>query len=560
MSFSARLIQDELTVEAGATTPLSLEIINRGDQPAQFEIAIDGLDPEWNAIPVPLTTIQPGETQNEKIFVKPPRTSESAAGSYPFVVRVRSFENSESKDLQGALHIRPFHQLSLEISPKKAHCSPFRKSASFEATIINLGNASHTIQLFGNDTDSSLAFEIDTPQLPLESGQQKTIEVEVSPKSNRFFSNRLFSISLTARSTEHPNVVAMGQAQLEQRPAMSIGALVAIIFVLVAIGLWAVLIPKAPRFMLNVDSTAVTTGTPVIIRWSPALSDEKVTITALNAPIYQGPGGVGQVSYTPTTTGSINISGFASIDKRRSETESITLNVTTPPVVPDPVIEQFKLDQTNIALGSPVTVFYKVKNADKVVLLPIGKDLDPTVNETQITANNLLTTQYSLVATNSAGKSIEKSISVKITQPSKAKIIAFTASPSKLFAPGTVTLSWQCNSDAVRVELSDGTNNQVVPTTGTQSIAITKNTIFTLTAIDDQAISAKQIIKVSIIPPPAPPIPNAGATAGATGTTDGTIPPSSAGTSPPNQTSSTADGGGSGGAASAGTTGQTTGI
>lgn len=557
--------QDELTVEAGATTPLTIEIINRSENSGQFEITIEGLDSEWTAIPVPLSTVGPGETQSEKIFIRPPRSSESGAGSYPFVIKVRSFEDNETKDIQGALQIRPYHHISLEISPKKAYCSPFRKSTTFEATIINLGNATHTIQLFGNDSDDSLAFDVETPQVPLEAGQQRTVNVDVRPKTSRLVSNRLFGISLSARSMEHPSVVAMGQAQLEQRPAVSIGALLAILFVVAASGLWAYLIPKAPRFELTVDNTSVSTNTPVTIHWSPALSNENVTIMALNAPIYQGPGGVGQCIYTPTVTGPLNISGYATMDRQKSEIQNITLNVTTPPIIPDPVIDEFKLDQTHIALNNPVTIFYKVKNAVKVVLLPLGKDLDPGVNETQITADNLNTKQYSLVATNSLGKSVEKSVSVVVTQPSKAKIIAFTASATKLPAPGTVTLSWQCNSDAVRVELSDGNTSQVVNSTGTQSLAVTKDTTYTLTATDDQAITVVQHIKVQIVPPPPPPIIQPGTTtAGTPTTTSGTQPTSGTGSTATGTTATgtttgtqgTGDSGGSGGALTSGGQGE----
>src|SRR5688500_16264011 len=96
MSFSAKLESDLISVEAGATVPVSLEVNNKGEAPDRFEVEIEGLDPEWTAVPVPVFSANPGENHSEKIFFKPPRASESLAGNYPFVVKVRSLDTGES--------------------------------------------------------------------------------------------------------------------------------------------------------------------------------------------------------------------------------------------------------------------------------------------------------------------------------------------------------------------------------------------------------------------------------------------------------------------------------
>lgn len=49
MSFSIRLANDEATVEPGSSVPVAFEIVNAGAKEEEFEISMEGLDPEWAA-------------------------------------------------------------------------------------------------------------------------------------------------------------------------------------------------------------------------------------------------------------------------------------------------------------------------------------------------------------------------------------------------------------------------------------------------------------------------------------------------------------------------------
>src|SRR6185503_11001728 len=97
MSFTIRLSQDLTAVEAGATVPLSIELTNKGEEADRYEMQVEGLDPEWTASPEPVFTVGQHEIHSQKVFFKPPRASESLAGNYPFVVRVRSLESGDAR-------------------------------------------------------------------------------------------------------------------------------------------------------------------------------------------------------------------------------------------------------------------------------------------------------------------------------------------------------------------------------------------------------------------------------------------------------------------------------
>jgi len=93
MSFSLALALDVVPVEPGSTVPLTVSITNRAETREQFDLEIEGLDPEWTAVPVAVFEIGPGETRQEKVLFRIARSSESLAGAYPFVVKVRSLES-----------------------------------------------------------------------------------------------------------------------------------------------------------------------------------------------------------------------------------------------------------------------------------------------------------------------------------------------------------------------------------------------------------------------------------------------------------------------------------
>ena len=142
MSFTVRLSSDLITAEAGSSAPVAVDVANRSEDADRFELEIEGLDPEWTAVPVPSFAVEAGEQASEKVFLKPPRTSESLAGNYPFVVKIRSLVSGDARTVQGVLQVKPYNHISMEINPKKGFVSVTRKDNGFEVTLINLGTRS----------------------------------------------------------------------------------------------------------------------------------------------------------------------------------------------------------------------------------------------------------------------------------------------------------------------------------------------------------------------------------------------------------------------------------
>ena len=521
MSFSVQVTPDLISVEPGATTPVSIVVINKTDEHDRYELEIEGVDPEWTAVPVPVFGVDANETRTERIFLKPSRTSESLAGNYPFVVRIRSLISGEAKTVQAVLEVKPFNHVTMEIAPKKGSYSAWRKRNNFVAVVVNLGNSEHTMQLIGNDPEDSCAYEFETEQVTVAPGQQREVEFVATPTSRPLFAgSRLIGFSVTARGVDHPSVATSAQAQLEHKPFITPTGSILTIVVAVIIGLWFLMKPQPLNIVtFSVNPQLALRGQMVSVSWNVAQATH-VKITAGTDVLADGADLTGKLDYPLSASGDIDFRIVASKDGQ-DKTQVIHLNIKDPPTSPDPEILVFKPKPTRVKVGGTFELDYALgASVTRAVLEPLEKVLDPSLSRVEIPVPSQVGDMvYTLTATNKDGKKVTKELTVTIYDESDATIIAF--SPSNTSVPmsvGKVTLSWQV-SGAVRVELSSDTGaTQQVDASTSLEVPITAKTKFTLTAYDAKGRKVSQSKVVDVIPDPPPVDPN---TPPATGTTGG---------------------------------------
>jgi hypothetical protein len=512
MSFSIRLGADVVSAEAGATTPVALYVENNGAAQEQFEMEIEGIDPEWKAVPVPVVTCGSGESCSERFFFKPPRSSESVTGNYPFVVRVRSLESGETRMVQGVLEVRPFHHLSMEIDPKRGVVSPTRQQNVFDVTVVNLGNAEHTVRLQGNDPEDALAFEFEQEQINIGPGQQRTIEAVAVPTSSRLISSgRLIGFTITGRSVDAPSVVASSQAQLEQRSLFSPASLVVILLFLLIGALWYLNMPKPPTITaFSVDPDQVVMGQPVTLKWTTS-DATLVRISADGQTVAEESTRMGEYEYTPPVVKDKDRVVFELVAERngtKSEPARVTLHLTPPEVIPDPVIEKLSVNDSTVKLGEPFILSYKFnEGVVRAVLSPNNVTLDPALPNISIPTTTAGRTTYTVTAYNKANKTVAKTFSVHVVDVSDATIISFLASPNPV--PSTenrVNLTWSVIK-AVRVQLKASgrpLNIDETSTSGSVEVDISSKTTYTLTAYDEKGRPTNKNVVVNIQKPPEP--------------------------------------------------------
>ncbi len=527
MSFTVQVTPDLIPLEPGATTPVSVVVVNRTDEADRYELEIEGVDPEWTAVPVPVFGSEPGESHVERVFFKPSRSSESLAGNYPFVVRVRSLISGEAKTVQAVLEVKPFNHVTMEITPKKGSYSAWRKHNVFSAVLMNLGNTEHTMRLVGTDPEDSCAYEFESEQVTVGPGQQREVEFVASPTSKPFFAGgKLIGFSVTARGVDKPSVATSAQAQLEHRPFITPSGLILSLIVAVIIFLWFLMRPQPLQITsFSVNPPMPLTGQEVKVTWATSPSTH-VKVTAGADVLTDGNESAGSYPYTVSAAGTISFRIYANKDGQE-KTQEIRVTVKDPPTALDPEILALSAKPTKVKLGSTFELDYSLgSSVTKAILEPVNLVIDPSLSRIDILTTKVGDQEYTLAATNKDGKTITKSIKVNVYEESDATIIAF--SPSNVSVPmsvAKVTLSWQVNG-AVRVELSSstGATQQVDPSTS-MDIPLTAKTTFTLTAYDSKGRKTSQSRVVNVvqdIPPPdpagAPPIipPTSGTTGGAT--------------------------------------------
>lgn len=517
MSFSVRIASDLVSVEAGATVPLAIEIANRSDEQDRFEMEIEGLDPDWTAIPVPTFSIDPRDLQTEKLFFKPPRVSESLSGTFPFVIRVRSLISGEQRTAQGILEIKPYHHLTMELSPKKGIYSSVKKSNEFHATIMNLGNTEHTLQFFASDPEDSLAYEFEHDQLSIGPGQTKTARVSVKPTESRpFASSRLHGFTVTARSIEKPSVVCSAQAQLEERPFLAPSYLILGLLFLLLFAVWYALIPKPPRIdSLSISPPSPVAGQDVLIEWSSS-GATSVRLT-INSQEFAGMRANGSTKYSLIAPGTLTVTAQALRDKRESPVVTRFVTVGSLPPVPDPVIERFEITPRQVKLGDPLLVKYRLsESVASATLEPANLSLEKALEQVRITADISGNVTYRIVAVNAAGKSTSKSITVNVVEGSDASVVYFRVEPPKLpFEGGRVTVNWQVAKSERTVLKVGGEEFTLDSESGSRDFVVGSSTEFALIVYDVQGRTATRKQRVEVeAPPDAPPA-----------TTGGTIGP-----------------------------------
>ena len=516
-----------VVVEPGATAPLTIDVENLGEIDDQVEVSIEGVDGEWIAIPVPVVTLKPGEKQSVKVFFKPPRFSESIAGNYPFVAKVRSLNDGDTRSAQGVLTIKPYFSLTLEVTPKKGFISPTKRQNIFTVSLMNMGNSEHMIQLTADDPEDVCAYEFDEEQVVLGPGQQKDVDFLVNPKKGSpFGSTRLIGFAITGRSLSNQGVVASSQGQLEIRPLftpLNVTFLVAIFLILTT--LWYTQ-PKPPTIILEkVTKSKVYKDGFVTVHWT-AENATSVRLISAGTTFKDNLGSEGTEDIPAPLVGTLKIQAIATRNKREAISEIIEIEVEEPIVIPDPVIVTFEPNKRTINKGEKFTIKYKFKNATKASVAPLGQDLNLTFDSQMFDSGDVGETTYTVAAYNTAGKSVTKSFTIKVVDESLAKIVNFNVDPLQVDpVDGKVKISWHVTS-AIQVKLAYTglTEPYILEAVGSREIPVVGKTTFTLTATDAKGKTVS-INKTVTIKEPVPPVDNnappTDGTTGTTGTTTG---------------------------------------
>jgi hypothetical protein len=485
----------DVAIEPGQTAQLEVSLTNRQETEDNIAIELEGLDVEWYAIPVPSVLVAPGETRVLRVLFRVARSTDVAAGTYPFVVRARGMESGASAVHQAALTVKPFSALQLELDPKRATSSLLSRAPVFELRVTNMGNRSETLDLSASDAEEACAYEFENDRVTVKPGGTEALGLVVEPKSRPFVgSARLYQFTVTARSSSDAYVSASVHGQLERKAILS--TVVASLLLIAAIGAagWWVLRPRPVVIRsFTAEPQEVVAGEPVTLSWDIENLGDGTKIVPGNVPVRSSVGSVTVKPEVPTIYKLQARGGGKEVSREAA--------VAVKPRPPTPVarIREFTASAKRIHQGDVVTLTWRVDGATALVLNPIGQ-LNPKMDKSRQVMPEVTTT-YVLSAQGQGGDVATKSLQVEVVPQnvSIAEIKSFRADPPSIEAGQTATLRWVVDN-AAAVGIDNGIGDQLEPR-GTFQVTPAVTTVYTLRASDSKGNVITRQVTVTVRPP-----------------------------------------------------------
>jgi hypothetical protein len=173
------LSSNTLEVNAGESVEFTATVHNRSQIVDQFTFAVEGLDPAWCDLSVASVSLFPGDKDQVRITIHPPKTAETKAGSYPFTVRaVSGADPQEFTVAEASLMVRTFAGLSVEMSPTRV----VGRSGTYVITLNNQGNTDVAQSFEASDAEEALSYTFKPEEVTVPAGGSATAELHAQLK------------------------------------------------------------------------------------------------------------------------------------------------------------------------------------------------------------------------------------------------------------------------------------------------------------------------------------------------------------------------------------------
>ena len=233
-SLSAILVSPTQPIEAGKAAAATLVITNRGHIVDNIRIDIPELPNDWFTIENGAFPILPGDREEVKVNLHPPRRHEALSGEYVFHVVVRSQEYGEDVEVEGRFEVLPFD--SAEIS-----LLAIRSKRKFRLVAENHGNAVARYELTGNDEEQVFRYDFETPAVELQPGEKRVVALAVRRPRKLFGHASQAPFEVIGKSADGIEITTRGQLAIKpplqkfRMPVMF--SLVALLLAVTAIGI-----------------------------------------------------------------------------------------------------------------------------------------------------------------------------------------------------------------------------------------------------------------------------------------------------------------------------------
>ncbi len=531
---------NDLTLTPGEAVTLRVSLANTGRTVDHFQIGVEGVPAEWVQNLYHELQLNPGMTGATTLRLLVPRESQYLADTYPVKVVARSRENpAEFGYAPMNWKVLPFTETRIEIMPRRR--SAWRRT-HYDLKMINASNVAVTYNPTIRDEEGQVHLQSPTDMIRVpQNGDLRNIipvrtivhntwmrlregigkvnvaalpqNVQVAPGGE--YGHRI-QVKLpirwiatprqrTLRLHPHPDSGPDHPENLSllHLPLIPLWALPIVLLLGVGLALWLLQAPtivtvsvvpvETQPQAINAQNAKTQTGQAQASQQprvgQPFYLDfetrnaTRIVVKPWNKTLYKGTGrllipeGVKE-----TVNAQVIVYG-------RVKTTQQALTVT--PRLPTPVIKLFTVSPENISSGQSATLRWDVSNLSEVTIEPLGTLPPKGESQQKVTAD----TAFHLIAKGDDGKTVEKTLNVKVLP---ASIDAFTVTPAQAKLGDVVTLRWKVRN-ASTVSLDPlGT----VAAQDTAKYTMQADQTFTLRAqVGDQALV--KIITVKLLTPSA---------------------------------------------------------
>ncbi len=193
----------------GTRANATVSIMNRGTQTDELTLTIVDLPEDWVRLSRPTVSLVPGARDEITVNIFPPKQASSKAGEYTFAASVTSKVHGREVRAIAKLTVLPFEEY-------RAMFMPVSSKKDFKVTATNNSNVPITVEVAATDPEEKLDFDIATPTVELQAGEERVIPIAAKPKKRKLFGAPIqlpFQVAITPSGSLQPTS-AKGQVQV----------------------------------------------------------------------------------------------------------------------------------------------------------------------------------------------------------------------------------------------------------------------------------------------------------------------------------------------------------
>ena len=277
-----------IAIPPGAHASAELTIMNTSDERGYYIINVTGVPRSWVRLDRPRALLEPHESGQVVINVRPARQPDTTPGDHTITVSVRE-ESSPEYVAQAStrIHILPYGGFGMALEDEAIDAAQ-----PFQLHLHNQGSAPLPLVISGSTRTPAVDLEfIGGQEVTLEPGQRQLVQGYARPKQKKLIGQpETYPVDIMVRSQEANQFVAVVGAKVTRRPMFPSwlpwvgGGVIAVFAVLMGLLMWLLASPAPSITGFAVSSTQVARGTGLELAWE-AENVRELALLADGTPI-----------------------------------------------------------------------------------------------------------------------------------------------------------------------------------------------------------------------------------------------------------------------------------